>query len=155
MAVDHRFFRIVDDVTVTDLAARLGAVVHGKLHQKPVTGVAPLAAAGKGDVTFQTSPILAGVSPAGAGSIIISTAESTSRADNGQIYLVVKHPRRAFAAALEMIVQPADMTREKSLIDKTALVHPHAFIAPGTIIGAECQIEAGAVSYTHLRAHET
>ena len=81
MPVDQRFFRIVDDVTVTDLAARLGAVVHGKMHQKPVTGVAPLAAAGEGDVTFQTSPIPAGVSPAGAGSIIITTAESAAGAD--------------------------------------------------------------------------
>ena len=144
MPVDHRFFRIVDDITVTDLAARLGAVLHGQMRQQPITGVAPLAEAGNGDVTFQTSAIPAGVSPE-AGSIIITTAENAGRADNEQIYLVVKHPRRAFAAALEMIVQPADMSHEKSLIDKTAWVHPHASIAPGTIIGAECRIDAGAV----------
>ena len=144
MPVDHRFFRIVDDISVTDLAARLGAVLHGQLRQHPITGVAPLAEAGNGDLTFQTSAIPAGVSPE-AGSIIITTAENAGRADIEQIYLVVKHPRKAFAAALEMIVQPADMSHEKSLIDKTAWVHPHASIASGTIIGAECRIEAGAV----------
>jgi UDP-3-O-[3-hydroxymyristoyl] glucosamine N-acyltransferase len=44
-----------------------------------------------------------------------------------------------------MIVQPADMSHEKTLIDKTAWVHAHASIASGAIIGAECRIEAGAV----------
>ena len=72
MPVDHRFFRIVDDITVTDLAARLGAVLHGQMRKRHITGVAPLAEAGNGDVTFQTSPIPAGVS-SGAGSIIITT----------------------------------------------------------------------------------
>jgi UDP-3-O-[3-hydroxymyristoyl] glucosamine N-acyltransferase len=144
MPVDHRFFRIVDAITLTDLAARLGAVVHGKTRQQPITGVAPLAEAGNGDVTFQSSAIPASVYPE-AGSIIITKAESAACADNEQIYLVVKYPRRAFAAALEMIVQPADMSREQSLIDKTAWVHPRAFIASGTIIGADCRIEAGAV----------
>ena len=144
MPVDHRFFRVVDAITVTDLAARIGAVVHGQMRQQPITGVAPLAEASNGDVTFQTSPIPAGVSPE-ADSIIITAAEIAARVDSEQIYLVVKHPRRAFAAALEMIVQPADMSREKSLVDKTAWVHPNACIAPGTIIGAECRIEAGTV----------
>ena len=128
MPVDHRFFRIVDAITVTDLAARIGAVVHGKMLQQPITGVAPLAEAGNGDVTFQTSPITAGVSPE-VGSIIITSSESAARANNEQTCLVVKHPRRAFAAALEMIVQAADMSRETSLVDKTAWVHPHACIA--------------------------
>jgi len=116
MPVDHRFFRIVDDITVTDLAARLGAVLHGQMRQQPITGVAPLAEAGNGDVTFQTSAIPAGVSPE-AGSIIITTAENAERADNGLIYLVVKHPRRAFAAALEMMFsQPICRTKKALLI---------------------------------------
>ena len=63
MPVDQRFFRIVDDITVTDLAARLGAVLHGQMRQHPITGVAPLAETGNGDGTFQTSAIMAGGAP--------------------------------------------------------------------------------------------
>ena len=53
MAVDPRFFRIVDGIRAVDLAARLGASISNGNTDQIITGVAPLAVAGKGEVTYQ------------------------------------------------------------------------------------------------------
>ena len=74
MPVDQRFFQIVDGMTAHALAARLGALIHGAPADQIITGVAPLALAAKGDVTYQTAGLSTDDVP-GRNCIIITTAE--------------------------------------------------------------------------------
>ena len=74
MSVDPRFFRIVDGIKAVDLATCLGATISGGDTDHIITGVAPLAVAGKGEVTYQSVGPLADCAPK-AGAIIITTAD--------------------------------------------------------------------------------
>ena len=74
MPVDQKIFQIVDGMTAHDLAARLGASIHGGHADQIITGVAPLALAAKGDVTYQTAGLSTDDAP-GRDCIIITTAE--------------------------------------------------------------------------------
>ena len=84
MSVDPRFFHIVDGIRVVDLAAHLGASISGGKTDQIITGVAPLAKAGEGDVTYQSTGSLADRLPRG-GAIIITTADIAAQlAENAQ-----------------------------------------------------------------------
>ena len=74
MSVDLRFFRIVSGIRVIDLAARLGASISGGDKHQAITGVAPLAIARRGEVTFQNAGPAVDSAPA-AGVIIITKAD--------------------------------------------------------------------------------
>ena len=78
MTVDPRFFRIIDGIKAVDLAARLGGSISGVEPDQIVTGVAPLASARKGELTYQSSEPLADCTPE-AGAIIITTADIAAR----------------------------------------------------------------------------
>ena len=71
MSVDPRFFRIVDGIRVVDLAAQIGASINAGDPEQVITGVAPMAIAGKGEVTYQSSMPLADSMPAN-GAIVIN-----------------------------------------------------------------------------------
>ena len=52
MSVNPRFFRIVDGIKVVDLAVQISAMISGRVADQFITGVAPLAVAGEGEVTL-------------------------------------------------------------------------------------------------------
>ena len=105
MPVDKRFFRIVDGITAHELAARLGALIHGDHKDRIITGVAPVALAASGDVTYQTGGSSIG-SAACRECIVITTAEIAAEFDSDQTVLIVDYPRRSFAFALGIITIP-------------------------------------------------
>ena len=144
MPVDQRFFQIVDGMTAHDLAARLGASIHGGHADQIITGVAPLALAAKGDVTYQTTGLSTDDAP-GRDCIIITTAEIVAELDSDQTILIVDHPRRSFASALGMIVQEVKPEPGKTSVDRSAQIHQEATIKDGVVIGADTVVEAGAV----------
>ena len=150
MSVDPRFFRIIDGITVADLATRLGASISCGDTNQIITGVAPLAIAGKGEVTYESSRPLKDRAPL-AGAIIITTADTAAQiAENAhfageQTILIVDYPRRSFATALDMIVKAAEPEAHKTCIDRSAQIHPNAFLSSGVVIGAGSVVEAGAV----------
>jgi len=150
MSVDPRFFRIVDGIKAVDLATRLGATISSGDTDHIITGVAPLAVAGKGEVTYQSGGPLADCAPK-AGAIIITTADiaaqlaETAQLKSEQTILLVDYPRRSFAAALDMIVQSTEPESHKTSIDRSAQIHPNASVGDGVVIGAGSVIEAGAV----------
>jgi len=150
MPVDPRFFRIVEGISAVDLATHLDASISGGNKDQIITGVAPLAMAGKGDVTYQSAGPQADSAPVG-GAILITTADIAAqlaqfaKLESQQTILIVDHPRRSFAAALEMIVQAAELESNKTSIDRSAQIHPNVSIENGVVIGARSVIEAGAV----------
>ena len=144
MTVDHRFFRIVDGMTARELAGIIGASTRGCNVDQIITGVAPLALAGKGDVTYKAAPD--GTDQvAGSECMIITTAEIASQLDNEQTILIVDHPRRSFAAALNMIVKAPKPGSRKASISRSAKIHPEATIEAGVVVGANTLVEAGVV----------
>ena len=150
MSVDPRFFRIVDGIKTVDLATRLGASISGGDIDHIITGVAPLAVAGKGEVTYQSVGPPAAYAPK-PGAIIITTADiagrlvETTQLSSEQTILIVDYPRRSFAAALDMIVQSTEAGSHKTSIDRSAQIHPNSSVGDGVTIGAGSVIEAGAV----------
>ena len=152
MSVDPRFFRIVDGISAADLATHLGALISCGDTKQIITGVAPLAMAGKGEVTYQISGPLADHEPMN-GAIIITTADIATQvykndhSESEQTILIVDYPRRSFATALDMIVKAAEPESHKTSIDPSAQIHPNASVNNGVVIGAGSVIEAGAVIY--------
>ena len=150
MAVDPRFFRIVDGIRVVDLAAQLDASISGGDPNQVITGVASLAVAGKGEVAYQSAGPLLNCGPE-AGAIIITTANiaaqlpKTASLEPEQTILIVDYPRRSFAVSLDMIVKPAESKASDTFVDRSAQIHPNASIGDGVVIGAGSIIEAGAV----------
>jgi len=127
MPVDQRFFQIIDGMTAHDLAARLGASIHGGHADQIITGVAPLALAAKGDVTYQTAGLATDDAP-GLDCINITTAEIVAELDSDQTILIVDHPRRSFASALGMIVLEVKAEPGKTSVDRSAQIHPESRI---------------------------
>ena len=150
MAVDPRFFCIVDGIRAVDLAARLGASISGYDKNQIITGVASLALAGKGEVAYHSAGPLVSCAPK-TGAIIITTADiaaqlsKTAPLKSKQTLLIVDYPRRSFATSLEMIVQKAESKASETFIDRSAQIHPNASVGDGVVIGAGSVIEAGAV----------
>jgi UDP-3-O-[3-hydroxymyristoyl] glucosamine N-acyltransferase len=125
MLVDPRFFRIVDGIRVGDLANRIGALISSGDADQIISGVAPLAVAGKGEVTYQSARKPADCAPE-TGAIIITTAD--------------------VAAQLSKVV--ALKSEQTTSIDRSAQIHPNAFVGNGVVIGAGSIIEAGAVIHS-------
>jgi UDP-3-O-[3-hydroxymyristoyl] glucosamine N-acyltransferase len=150
MSVDPRFFRIVSGIRVVDLAAHLRATVSVGDTDQVVTGVAPLAVAGRGDVTFQSAGPTAD-SELAAGVIIITTADiaaqiaEITQLESERTILIVEYPRRSFASALDMIVEAAEPRGCKTYVDQLAQIHPTASVGDGVMIGVGSVVEAGAV----------
>ena len=150
MSVDPRFFRIVGGIKVFDLAAHLGASITSGDREQVITGVAPMAIAGRGEVTFQSARPSADTSHA-AGVIIITTADiavqlaKITQLESERTILLVDHPRRSFASAVDMIVKVVEPGVRKTSIDHLAQIHPTASVGDGVMIGAGSVVEAGAV----------
>ena len=153
MSVDPRFFRIVDGIRAADLATRIGALISNGEADQIISGAAPLALAGKGEVTYQSAGTPVDFAPK-AGAIIITTADAASQISkvvapkNEQTLLIVDYPRRSFAVALDMIVRTAKPEAQKTFIDRSAKIHPNASVGDGVVIGTGSIIEAGAVIHS-------
>ena len=147
MPVNQRFFRVVEGVTARDLSSRIGASIRGGNADQIITGVAPLALAGKGDVTYQTTGALTEHAPRSE-CIIITTAEVATQLDGDQTILIVDYPRRAIAGALAIIVQAAVSEKRMTSINQSAKIHPDATIEDGVTIGANTVVEPGAVIHS-------
>ena len=138
MLVDPRFFRIVSGIKVFDLAAHLGASITSGDREQVITGVAPMAIAGRGEVTFQSARPSADTSHA-AGVIIITTADlavqlaKITQLESERTILLVDHPRRSFASAVDMIVKVVEPGVRKTSIDHLAQIHPTASVGDGVV----------------------
>jgi UDP-3-O-[3-hydroxymyristoyl] glucosamine N-acyltransferase len=119
-----------------------------------MTAVAPLQAAGSGEVSFfHNRKYLPELARTRAGAVILA-AEFADRVPAGTAALVVADPHIGWArvAALFHPVAPVQGGRHPSavidpaaVIDPTAEIGPLAVIGAGAEIGAECRIGAGAV----------
>jgi UDP-3-O-[3-hydroxymyristoyl] glucosamine N-acyltransferase len=125
--------------TLGELAVRFGLELAGDPALE-VTGVATLAAAGPGTVSFLANPRyrrhLAGTR---AGAVVLDAA---SAADCPVAALVSPNPYAAFARIAQVLhPQPAVVPG----VHPSAVVHPGAEVAPDAAVGPQAAVEEGAV----------
>jgi len=144
MRVDSNFFKISQNLTVAALAKRIGGSLYGGGGDQKITGVAPVSAAGNGDLTFLLSE--KNIQPtAQNGAIIITTDKIAAQLGDTVTCLIVDKPRIAFAKALGGIVEQVDWHIDQTNIDETASIHPDAMLAPAVTVGPHSVVDAGAV----------
>ncbi|MGE5189821.1 MAG: UDP-3-O-(3-hydroxymyristoyl)glucosamine N-acyltransferase [Gemmatimonadota bacterium] len=140
---------MANEIRLSELAARIGARLVGE--DAVVTGIAPIEAAGPGEVTFLANPKYARFARASAASAIIAKEPlEGARA----AFLVAANPYYAFACALEEFhpasrpepgVSPQAFVHPGARLGREATVAPFAVVEEGASIGDRTVLFAGAV----------
>jgi len=118
-----------------------------------VRGLASLAAAGPGDLSFLGNPKYKSEVPATRASVVLLPVGYSGEPSPGQLFLLVANPSVALArvcARIERLLWPAPLAG----VHPSAVVAPGAMIAPTATIGPLCVVEAGAQigERVHLQA---
>jgi UDP-3-O-[3-hydroxymyristoyl] glucosamine N-acyltransferase len=139
-------------MTITELAVKLGAVLHGP-GDAEVRGVAAIREAREGDVTYLSDKKHGGdLAVCRASAVIISRDLSEEMRSLNIPALVVNNPRYAFALALGIIYGkpylPGGIS-DRAVIGKDVVlgseptIHPNAVIADGARIGSRVTLYPG------------
>jgi UDP-3-O-[3-hydroxymyristoyl] glucosamine N-acyltransferase len=131
--------------TANDLAERFGLQVHGD-GDAVIRGVATLANAGPGQLTFLANPRYRALLADSKASIVVLRADDADAAQGTA--LIARDPYTAFAkigALFEKIPSRPPGIHSSAVIDPTATVAATAHIGPFVSIGAGSVIEDGAI----------
>ena len=128
----------------------LGFIVEqlgGSLHGSPdivISGLAPLAAAGSGDLSFLSHPrYISQLSNSQAACIIVGQSHAATAIERG-CCLVVDNPYLYWAGLTQLWRQHVVPDQPSKLIHPSAVVAENAFIHPTARIGPLCVVEDGA-----------
>lgn len=140
--------------TLGDIATMLGATIDGRWADRSVNGIAALADAGPGDLSFLSSEqYLDEFNRTRAAGVIVSRKVKLAGDPGAQAtpVLVVPDAELATARVLELFAPP--IPRPPAGVDPQAHVDPTATIGPGAAIGARAFVGArsrvGARSVIH------
>lgn len=123
--------------TIAELAQRLGGTAEGD-PAAVLTGVAGIAEAGPGDLTFlEQARLLPAAAAGSAGAVLLPAGLALP----GRNLIRVANPRLAFAAALALF---HPRRRPEAGVHPTAVVAPGAEIDPSATVGPLCFVGAGA-----------
>jgi UDP-3-O-[3-hydroxymyristoyl] glucosamine N-acyltransferase len=109
-----------------------------------ITGIAPLAAAQPGELSFLGSPKFRAEAAVSHASLLLLPLDYTGEPKPGQLYLLVENPSAALdriCLYLEQLLWP----KPNPGIHPTAVVDAAAVVGAGVTIGPLCVVEAGAV----------
>jgi UDP-3-O-[3-hydroxymyristoyl] glucosamine N-acyltransferase len=133
-------------LTLAQLAQRLGAELRGGDGDTVITGIAPLAEARAGEVSFLANPRYRRfLGQTGASAVILAEADS---AGAGSAVLVSDNPYATYAHAVRILHPPAAPPPgidAGATVDASADVDPAARVGPGCIIEAGASLGAGVV----------
>jgi UDP-3-O-[3-hydroxymyristoyl] glucosamine N-acyltransferase len=135
MPGDPRFFRRAGPHSAEAVAAAIGASVEGE-GTRLLHGVAPLQAAGAGELSFLDNRRYARALQATQASAVIISAELAARAPKGCVRLISAAPYLAWAQACALFHPEPPVAPG---------VHPSAHVDPSATLGAGCAIGAFAV----------
>lgn len=131
--------------TAGQIADRLGLELRGDGDVR-LTGVASLAAAGPGQLSFLANPRYRGeLATTGAGAVIVTGSEAGNR--EGTV-LIARDPYVAYAKAASLfeVREAADPgIHPSAVVDPSAQVDPGAHVGPLSTIGARTKVARGAV----------
>ncbi len=149
---DSRFYNQCGPFSVQEIATAVGGITAGR--DRPISGLAPLNAAGATDVSFINSKrYLASLSASDAGAVIVAKSlahavpaaiDSIICADPDAAWAKASalfHPRRFNAPGVHATAHVA----ADAMIDPSAEIGPFACIESGAMIGPDCRI--GAYSF--------
>lgn len=131
--------------TAAQIADRLGLELRGDGDVR-LTGVASLAAAGPGQLSFLANPRYRGeLATTGAGAVIVTGSEAGNR--EGTV-LIARDPYVAYAKAASLfeVREAADPgIHPSAVVDPSAQVDPGAHVGPLSTIGPRTKVTRGAV----------
>jgi UDP-3-O-[3-hydroxymyristoyl] glucosamine N-acyltransferase len=108
-----------------------------------IRGIASLASAAPGDISFLGNPKYRSAVAASRASVILLPADYAGEPAPGQVYMAVENPSVALARLCSRIEQ-ALWPRPAPGIHPTAVVDPTATVAASATVGPMCVVEAGA-----------
>ena len=124
------------------IVEQLGGILYGS-PDTAITGLAPLATAGSGDLSFLSHPrYISQLSSSQAGCIIVGQAHATTAIERG-CCLVVDNPYLYWAGLTQLWRQNAVPDKASRLIHPSAVVSETAVIHPTARIGPLCVVEDG------------
>ena len=139
------------DITVAELAARVGGRVRGD-GSVLISGVAGLETAGAGEIAFiDDGKVSAGARPSGASCLIVPEGAEVKGA---QCLIEVARPKLAFALVAEMLhpprrraggIHPTAVVAASANLDESVYAGAWVEVGERTTVGAGTQIHAGAV----------
>ncbi len=132
------FFTAPDIVAITQPKSTRGAT------SETIRGLAALADANAGDLTFLGNPKYKGAVAGTRASVVLLPADFVGEPAPGQLFLLVENPSVALARVCARIEQSL-WPKPASGIHPTASVAAGAQVAATATIGPLCVIEAGAV----------
>jgi len=144
---DPRFFDSLPALSVAELAERIGGeILRGGDRQ--VSAVAPLGAAGAGDVAFLGDrKFVAALGQTRAGCVILPTA-ALEAAPAGAAIIVSDEPQAAWArasASFHRAIPLSEADRDEAAEDDTVVFEPGVVIGAGARIGRGTRIGANSV----------
>jgi UDP-3-O-[3-hydroxymyristoyl] glucosamine N-acyltransferase len=118
-----------------------------------ITGIAPLAAAQPGELSFLGSPKFRADAAASSASLLLLPLDYSGEPKPGQLYLLVENPSAALdriCLHLEQLLWP----KPTPGIHPSAVVDATAKVGTGVTVGPLCVVEAGVVieAHAHLQA---
>ncbi len=118
-----------------------------------ITGIASLAAAKSGELSFLGSPKFHAEAAVSGASLLLLPPDYSGEPKPGQLYLLVENPSAALdriCLHLEQLLWP----KPAPGIHPSAVVDASAVVGAGVTIGPLCVVEAGAViaAHVHLQA---
>ena len=140
-------FTLAEVTAITQPTATRGAT------SEAIRGIASLASAEKGDITFLGNAKYKGAVAASRASAVLVPADYLGDPGPGQVLIVVENPSVALARLCSRIEQ-ALWPKPKAGIHPTAVIAPGATVAASATVGPLCIIEDGAAvgERSHLQA---
>jgi UDP-3-O-[3-hydroxymyristoyl] glucosamine N-acyltransferase len=144
---DRRFFAQAQPLTVAEAAADWGEVVRGG--EALLTGVAPLDAAGTGDLAFLSDRRLAPRLEATDAGAVVVAPEMADRAPAGAAIIVSRFPQALWARTAGRLFQPLPALEaarlEEVCEDDSVRIAPGVFLGQGARIGRGSVVGPGTV----------
>ncbi len=152
---DGRFFSPHSGITVSELAAAIGAeIVHGDADNASVCNLAPLARSGPGDLSFIASKNHTEMLVNAKATAVICTGDLAELIPDACIALVSKKPQSTFALAAQLLfpdaLKPGRITSGARVsplahIDETAVLEDNVCIEAGACIGYGAVVGSGSI----------
>ncbi|MDX5365002.1 MAG: UDP-3-O-(3-hydroxymyristoyl)glucosamine N-acyltransferase [Alphaproteobacteria bacterium] len=145
---DERFFTPGKALPLDELASRTGAALGpGADPTYLVKGVAPLDAAGPGEVSFLDNPKYIPAFEKTAAAACFLHPKFADRAPEGMLLLLTEQPYRAFALAAQAF--HPDATHGSDTFGNRAAVDPRAYVHETAKLGENVTVEPGASIGAH------
>jgi UDP-3-O-[3-hydroxymyristoyl] glucosamine N-acyltransferase len=141
---DPRFYERLSSTTLGELAGLTGAILEDPSRaSEAIRGVASLAAAASGDVTFCVDRRHAGALAATAASACFLPRAVAGSGTASCVSLITATPQAAYAMAVDRLYRPRSTRPGAPPIDPSARIGPGVEIGPGVVIGPDAEIGGG------------